>query len=164
MWTQTWIFWIQSKELLAINNRWILAVLIDLTDFFVLLMGFFISHMQSVIFFHPNDMSRPLVIDSSHKQYFFRKKTILNYKSPFFSIEQIMNLVIYGFKDSTGLNVPNESINSSSESSLNRSRRESSSSIRTGFDSIAICSSIIGQLDSSKISSGLSSHCFHSNP
>ena len=98
-------------------------------------------------------MNKYLVIDSSHKQYLFRKKTIRYYKSPSFSIEQIMNLVIYGFKDSTGLNVPNESFNSSSESSLNRSRRESSSSIRTGFDSFGTGSSIIGQFDSSKISS-----------
>ena len=62
------------------------------------------------------------------------------------------------------MKVPNESLSSSSDNSLNRSRSESSSSIRTGFDSIGTCSSIIGQVDSSKISSELSSHCFHSNP
>ena len=127
-------------------------------------MGFFMSHMQSVIFFDSNEMNKHLVIDSIQKQYFSRKTTIRNYKSPSFSIEQILNLVIYGFKDSTGLNEPNASFNSSSESSLKRSRSESSSSIRTGFDSIGTCFSIIGQLDSFKISSGLSSHCFHSNP
>jgi len=100
---------------------------------------------------------------SSRKQYFSRK-TFRNYKSQSFSIEHILNLVIYGFKDSTGVNLPNESFNSSSESSLKRSRSESSSSIRAGVDLIGTCSSIIGQLDSSKISSRLSSHCFHSNP
>ena len=80
------------------------------------------------------------------------------------STEQMLTFVMYGFKDWTGVKVPNESLNSSSDNSLNRSRRESSSSIRTGFDSIGTCSSIIGHFDSSKISSGLSSHCFHSKP
>ena len=87
-----------------------------------------------------------------------------NYSSHACSIEHILTFVMYGFKDWAGVKVPNESFNSSSDNSLNRSRSESSSSIRTGFDSIGTCSSIIGQLDSSKTSSGLSSHCFHSNP
>ena len=80
------------------------------------------------------------------------------------SIVHMLTLVMYGFKDSTGVKVPNESFNSSSDSSLNRSRSELCRSIRMGFDSILTCSSIIGQLDCSRISSGLSSHSIHSKP